>query len=228
MDNSGWYKGNQICKNCTAIGLEVCLLDVFDKFSLYKNPRIKRYWKKKRDKLKNKEGSAVLEAGVCGTSVRVRGYADRHRRSPTHAERLFRSLLCKGGVDHYFQSQVPLFGFIVDFYCASLMLGVEIDGKSHKKQKEYDEHRSAVLYVNGVRIIRFTNKEVKKHPFEVISKVCQEIGVSKQLKKIRKKVGIKGKVYLAGENSQDRLASMVPSLRNWDGPKEPYIPKWMS
>ena len=50
--------------------------------------------------------------------------------------------------------------FIVDFYCHELNLIVEIDGKIHEKQKEYDAHRERILESLGFQILRFKNEEV--------------------------------------------------------------------
>ena len=40
-----------------------------------------------------------------------------------------------------FRRQQIIEGFIVDFYCHSLELLIEVDGKIHDKQKKYDAYR---------------------------------------------------------------------------------------
>jgi len=50
--------------------------------------------------------------------------------------------------------------FIVDFYCSQKKLIVEIDGKIHQQQVEYDEFRETILKEMKYSIIRFTNYEV--------------------------------------------------------------------
>ncbi|MBT7041693.1 MAG: DUF559 domain-containing protein, partial [Bacteroidetes bacterium] len=50
--------------------------------------------------------------------------------------------------------------YIVDFYCAEYKLIIELDGKIHDFQMEYDQDREAVLKNLGYRIIRFKNKEL--------------------------------------------------------------------
>ena len=50
--------------------------------------------------------------------------------------------------------------YIVDFYCAQYKLIIELDGKIHDFQMEYDQDREAVLKNLGYRIIRFKNKEL--------------------------------------------------------------------
>ena len=50
--------------------------------------------------------------------------------------------------------------FIVDFYCHSLNLIIELDGRIHDYQKEYDNYRAEILKGLDFDIIRFTNAEV--------------------------------------------------------------------
>jgi very-short-patch-repair endonuclease len=59
-----------------------------------------------------------------------------------------------------FLRQKPIFRFIVDFYCSELNLAIEIDGKSHKKRKGYDEERDKFLKQIGINTIRFSSDEV--------------------------------------------------------------------
>ena len=50
--------------------------------------------------------------------------------------------------------------YVVDFYCAEYKLIIEIDGKVHDFQKEYDKDRAQVLKSLGYQIIRFNNEEL--------------------------------------------------------------------
>ena len=56
--------------------------------------------------------------------------------------------------------QRPIDHFIVDFYCPSLKLVIEIDGDSHYTEDAiiYDQARTEKLASYGLRIIRFTNQ----------------------------------------------------------------------
>ncbi len=60
--------------------------------------------------------------------------------------------------------------FIPDFYCAEKKLIIEIDGKIHDFQKEYDERREEILQNMGLKILRFKNSELND-----ISKVLNYI-----------------------------------------------------
>ena len=61
-----------------------------------------------------------------------------------------------------FRRQQHLEGYILDFYCHEVRLGIEVDGKYHeeKEQKEFDEQRTQYLNEFGIEVIRFTNEEV--------------------------------------------------------------------
>lgn len=76
-----------------------------------------------------------------------------------------------------FRRQHPVEGFILDFYCAELKLAIEIDGKIHDKQKEYDEFRQDVIEKKGLRFIRLTNEEVLQNN-EIIYYKIKEIPLS--------------------------------------------------
>ena len=59
-----------------------------------------------------------------------------------------------------FLRQKPIGNFIVDFYCAQLLLVIEIDGPIHEDQKEYDAYRTSVLNEYSILVLRYTNDEV--------------------------------------------------------------------
>ena len=60
--------------------------------------------------------------------------------------------------------------FIADFYCHEKKLIVELDGKIHEFQKEYDKERDFILNQLGLKVIRFKNEEL-----ENISQVVEKI-----------------------------------------------------
>jgi very-short-patch-repair endonuclease len=51
--------------------------------------------------------------------------------------------------------------FIADFYCHEKKLVIELDGKIHEKQKEYDEYRTFIINQLGIRVYRIKNEELK-------------------------------------------------------------------
>lgn len=50
--------------------------------------------------------------------------------------------------------------FVADFYCAKLKLVLEIDGKIHERQKDYDEMRTFIINQLGIKVVRVTNEAV--------------------------------------------------------------------
>ena len=63
--------------------------------------------------------------------------------------------------------------FIVDFYCASAKLVIEIDGSQHYEEQgmETDKIRDACLRSKGLTVLRYSNYEVN-HRFDA---VCEDI-----------------------------------------------------
>lgn len=59
--------------------------------------------------------------------------------------------------------------FIVDFYCAPARLVIELDGSQHFEEQgmAYDAERTKILESYGLKVIRFTNREVDRHFHEV-------------------------------------------------------------
>jgi len=51
--------------------------------------------------------------------------------------------------------------FIADFYCAEKRLVIELDGKVHDFQKEYDENRDYILNKLQLKVLRIKNEELK-------------------------------------------------------------------
>ena len=87
--------------------------------------------------------------------------AKKMRQNPTVAEKKLWSEYLR----HYrlrFLRQRPIDHFIVDFYCASCKLVIEIDGDSHftEEGKLYDRERTKILEGYGLTVIRFTNDQV--------------------------------------------------------------------
>ncbi len=61
----------------------------------------------------------------------------------------------------HFRRQVTIDGFLPDFYCHTLGLVVEVDGKVHKNQQEYDTLRDQIIKARGLCILRFTNTQIE-------------------------------------------------------------------
>jgi very-short-patch-repair endonuclease len=89
------------------------------------------------------------------------------RAVPTDAEKhMWYILRCKRLAGYRFRRQRPIAGYIVDFYCASRKLIIELDGGQHSEadQLVYDQIRTAKLEKLGLRVLRFWDTEVLKNP----------------------------------------------------------------
>ncbi|MBD1364125.1 DUF559 domain-containing protein [Mucilaginibacter sp. ZT4R22] len=62
-----------------------------------------------------------------------------------------------------FDRQRCIDNYIVDFFCKSLMLAIEVDGMSHNHEEAFhkDEIRQQKLESLGITFIRFSEAEVK-------------------------------------------------------------------
>jgi very-short-patch-repair endonuclease len=84
--------------------------------------------------------------------------ARRLRLTPTDAEiRLWSRLRRKQLEGYRFRRQHPLGPYVVDFFCATAKLIVEVDGGQHA---EDGEARTNWLEARGYRVIRFWNNDV--------------------------------------------------------------------
>jgi very-short-patch-repair endonuclease len=96
------------------------------------------------------------------------------RKSMTKQERKLWHLFLKDYPVRFLRQKV-IDRFIVDFYCASAKLVVELDGGQRFEEDAlvYDSERTAVLEKFGLMVMRFTNKDIDvdfKSVCEVIDK----------------------------------------------------------
>ena len=94
------------------------------------------------------------------------------RQNMTPAEyRLWNSLRANRLGGWHFRRQQIIVGFIVDFYCHKAGLVVEVDGPIHQYQQEADAHREDVLIASGLKILRFSNREVMNDLTRVLTDI---------------------------------------------------------
>lgn len=70
-----------------------------------------------------------------------------------------------------FRSQHPVGNSILDFYCPSLKLVIEVDSRIHATQIDYDDARTAKLSEYGYKVLRFSNEEVMNDLSKVLSEI---------------------------------------------------------
>ena len=103
--------------------------------------------------------------------------ARRLRKEMTPYERkLWYLFLRKYPVKIYKQRSIGR--FIVDFYCASAKLVIEVDGSQHYEPQgmAYDAERSAFLSALGLGVLRFSNRDIDRD----FRGVCEEIDITIQ------------------------------------------------
>ena len=68
-----------------------------------------------------------------------------------------------------FQRQKASGNYIIDFYCASAKLAIELDGSGHytPESMKKDDERTTMLQSHGIEVIRFCNLDIDKHFYEV-------------------------------------------------------------
>ena len=93
----------------------------------------------------------------------------------SHEKLLWEKLKLKQICGVRFRSQHPIDFFIADFYCHAARLVVEIDGKNHDRQKEYDDGRSTEMERYLIKVMRFTNSEVENDIGNVVKRIETEV-----------------------------------------------------
>ena len=103
---------------------------------------------------------------------RMLDHARKLRRKMTPQERkLWYCFLREYPVKIYKQRIID--SFIADFYCASAKLVIEVDGSQHytEEGQAYDADRTKCLEKYGLKVTRFSNREIDRE----FSNVCTEI-----------------------------------------------------
>jgi imidazole glycerol-phosphate synthase subunit HisF len=70
-----------------------------------------------------------------------------------------------------FRRQHPIGGFILDFYCHSIKLAIEIDGNIHllPDVKINDKERQIIIEEMGIKVVRFTNEQINEDVSSVLN-----------------------------------------------------------
>jgi leucyl-tRNA synthetase len=92
------------------------------------------------------------------------------RKNQTSSEKLLWEVLRRKNLSGFrFLRQHPIFYriknkwvefYIADFYCAGLKIIIELDGRIHENNREYDSERDLKLLNKGIYVIRIKNEEL--------------------------------------------------------------------
>ncbi|MGB1252562.1 MAG: endonuclease domain-containing protein [Candidatus Promineifilaceae bacterium] len=108
------------------------------------------------------------------THADILTYARKMRQAPTEPEKRVWAKLCGKQLNGYkFRRQHPLGRFILDFYCHKAKLAIELDGKSHADQAEYDAYRTEIIEAQGIQVIRFSNWDVMTNLEGVLIRILE-------------------------------------------------------
>jgi len=100
------------------------------------------------------------------------------RREQTKAEAFLWSRLRNkrfNGLKFYRQYGVGR--YILDFFCPSIKLVIEVDGGHHAKEanENYDKHRSLYLKSEEIKVIRFWNNQVLGNMESVLQMILEVV-----------------------------------------------------
>jgi very-short-patch-repair endonuclease len=127
----------------------------------------------------HREGEMNRPEYAKSASERMRARARQLRRQATGPERLLWHLLRDrrlGGAK--FRRQHAVGPFVVDFYCPSHRLVIELDGRSHDDRGREDQERQEYLQsIAQLNIIRLNNDDVLHDSESVVLGLLKALGL---------------------------------------------------
>ncbi|HEV7256673.1 MAG TPA: DUF559 domain-containing protein [Bosea sp. (in: a-proteobacteria)] len=106
-----------------------------------------------------------------------RQFARQLRQRATEPEDVLWSLLRNRQLDGLkFRRQVPLLSYTVDFICIDRKLVIEVDGRQHRWEADYDAARTGEIERHGFKVIRFSNAEVLNDRDAVVAAIRKAVG----------------------------------------------------
>jgi very-short-patch-repair endonuclease len=103
-------------------------------------------------------------------------FAKQLRKGPTKTEKIVWELIRnRKFMGLKFRRQHVIEGFVLDFYCHEMKLGIEIDGGIHFRRKDYDRLRQEVIESESVNLIRITNKQIAENKRAILEKIKDAI-----------------------------------------------------
>jgi len=117
----------------------------------------------------------ILTNQFISPELKARSKAMRSNMTPAETK-LWHHLRRNNLANFHFRRQQIIESYIVDFYCHSANLVVEVDGSGHMEQTKYDQNRDETLTGLGLRVLRFYNSDVNEDidtVLEVILEHCQ-------------------------------------------------------
>lgn len=103
-------------------------------------------------------------------------YRIYHSSKESYAEKTFRILLEKNGIEGWIQ-EYPVSIYQMDFAFIKNKIDVEIDGNTHllENVKKIDDRRDLYMESIGWRVIRFKASDLKKDPYKILEILKKEL-----------------------------------------------------
>ena len=126
----------------------------------------------------------MKQAMFFGASHLIFENAKQLRKNMTEAEKLLWTYLKKDINGFKFRRQHPFIYstlqfkqqfFVADFYCAKKKMIIELDGRVHDFQKDYDKNRDEVLAELGLKTIRIKNEQLQNDMAGVLQMITDAL-----------------------------------------------------
>ncbi len=100
--------------------------------------------------------------------------ARQFRQEPTVSEEILWQAIRSRKLDgRRFRRQQPIGVFVVDFFCSSENLVIEVDGGIHEFQQERDQQRQQLLESLNLKVVRVTSEQVERNLESVLASIRQ-------------------------------------------------------
>ena len=119
------------------------------------------------------EGTRNIVIGQKITSIKLQRAKELRRNMTPEEKIIWQHLRANRLQGYHFRRQQIIDGFLIDFYCHATALVIEIDGKIHDNQIEYDTERDKVLSARGLRLLRIKNEEIRDNIDKVLKRILQ-------------------------------------------------------
>jgi len=143
------------------------------------------------------------------------GNARRLRREQTKEEKeLWQALRAGRFAGFKWRRQHPRGGYYLDFYCAEAQLVVELDGFQHglPEQQQRDKEREAFLAEQGIKVLRFWNRQWRQNREGVLLTIWHELQERTGCVQVLRKVE-NNRFVPPDLNLLERIPSPCPSPR---------------
>jgi very-short-patch-repair endonuclease len=114
---------------------------------------------------------------------KTRKLAKRLRRRMGRAENLLWAELRANRLDGlHMRRQHPIGPYVLDFFCASVKLAIEVDGGFHNTEgrRERDAERSVWLAARGVRTLRVPANVVENDINRVLARISEAVEICRR------------------------------------------------